>query len=66
MTFEQAAYNVSENNTAQVVLILSKPSSTNFTVEVYSTNITAFGKSCVAINHISITMPINVASYIRT
>ena len=44
VAFEQTRYNVSENTIAQILLILSKPSSSNVTVEVYSSNITAFGK----------------------
>ena len=45
VTFEQEVYNVSENSTVQVVLILSKPLSSNFTLEVLSINGTAFGKA---------------------
>ena len=41
--FEKGAYNISENSTVQV--ILSKPSSTEFTVEVDSKDITASGKT---------------------
>ena len=45
VTFEQAAYNVSENNTTQlIVLILSKPSSTIISLEVFDVNTTAFGE----------------------
>ena len=44
--FEKGAYNISENSTVQVVpVILSKPSSTEFTVEVHSEDITASGKT---------------------
>ena len=43
VTFEKAAYNVKENNTAQIVLILSEPSSTNISVKVFDVNTTAFG-----------------------
>ena len=45
VTFEQPVYNVSENTTAQLVLILSKPMSNNFILEVLSSNGTAFGKA---------------------
>ena len=44
MTFEKATYNVSENDTAQIVLILSKPSSANVSVEVFDANTTALGE----------------------
>ena len=44
VTFKQAEHNVSENGTAQLVLILSKPLLSNFTLEVLNINGTAFGK----------------------
>ena len=44
--FEKLAYNISENNAALVVpVFLSRPSSTEFTVEVYNKDITASGKT---------------------
>lgn len=45
VTFNQTTYNVSEKSTAQIVLILSNPSSSEVTVEVFNTNKTAFGKA---------------------
>ena len=43
--FENGTYNVSESSTAQIVLILSKPSSNEITVEVLHTGITATGET---------------------
>ena len=43
--FENGIYNVSENSTAQIVLILSKPSSNEVTVKVLYTGITAPGET---------------------
>ena len=43
--FNQSIYNINENSgPVQPVLVLSNPSSTNVTVEVFNTNITALGK----------------------
>ena len=44
MSFVQAIYKVSENSMAQVTLNLSKSVSKEFSVEVFSTSITALGK----------------------
>ena len=44
VAFGQSMYNVSENNTAQIVLTLSKQSSTDISLEVLDINVTAFGK----------------------
>ena len=45
VTFSQSTYSVSEGaKTAQIVLILSNPSSTDITVVVYNTNGIAFGE----------------------
>ena len=43
VTFEQPVYNVSENSTAQFLIILSEPLLRNFTLEVCSISGTAFG-----------------------
>jgi len=44
MRFTQSAYSVDENNgPVQPVLVLSNPSSTDITVQVFNINITAFG-----------------------
>ena len=43
--FEQPTYNVNENaGPAQPVLVLSNPSSTEFTVEVTNTDVSATGE----------------------
>ena len=43
--FEQQTYSVNENNErVEPVLVLSNPSSSVITVQVFSTNETAFGK----------------------
>ena len=43
--FENGAYNVSENSTAQIVLILSKPSPNEVIVKVLDNGITATGET---------------------
>ena len=46
VAFDQVAYYVSENNaTTQIVLILDIPLSTDVTIEIYDTNVTASGKT---------------------
>ena len=47
VSFENGTYNVSENSTAQVVLILSKNSSNEVTVEVLDTGNTASGETYI-------------------
>ena len=47
VTFDKETYNVSENGTLQIVLILSKPSSSIVTIEVFNTDITATGEHTV-------------------
>ena len=45
MKFNQSTYSVYEDSgPVQPVLVLSNPSSTDITVEVFSTNITALGE----------------------
>ena len=49
VNFSHSAYSVNEDSgSVQPVLVLSNPSSTDITVEVFDTNITALGKcSCI-------------------
>ena len=50
--FSQSAYSVKENDEpAQAVLVLSSPSSTDVTVEVYNTDGSATGKYCSILIH---------------
>ena len=51
--FSETTYSVNENaGPAQPVLVLSNPSSTQFTVEVINTDITATGEYCsILINY---------------
>ena len=53
VTFSQTTYSVNENaGPARPELVLSNPSSTDFTVEVFNTNRTAFGEYCsILINY---------------
>ena len=45
VSFNQSVYSASETDgTAQLVIILSNPSSVDITVEVFSTSITAWGE----------------------
>ena len=45
VSFNQSTYSVNEDaGTAQLLLMLSNPSSTDITVVVYNTNGTAFGE----------------------
>ena len=45
MKFTQSAYNVNEGSgPVQPMLVLSNPLSTDITIEVFNTNITAIGK----------------------
>ena len=45
VSFNQSTYSVNEDaGTAQLLLMLSNPSSTDITVVVYNTNRTAFGE----------------------
>ena len=45
LSFEERTYNVSEaDGSVQLVLVLSNPSSTAFTVEVFSADVSATGK----------------------
>ena len=47
MKFSQPTYSINEDRgPVQPVLVLSNPSSTDITVEVFSTNITAIGMYC--------------------
>ena len=47
MNFSHSAYSINEDSgPLQPVLVLSNPSSTNITVEVFNTNITALGMYC--------------------
>ena len=47
VAFEQATYSVIEDETVHVMLNLSKSSSTEVTIEVYSSNMTASGEACM-------------------
>ena len=51
--FSETMYSVNEGDGSAVIgLVLSGPSSTNTTVEVFNTNGTAFGKYCsILINY---------------
>ena len=44
VAFENAKYNASENTTAHIALVLNKPLSTEVTIKVFNSDVTAIGK----------------------